>query len=336
MKKRTSLLLLILVFTLVLSACGSNSNNGSKNDSGQTVLKYSFPDGSISLPELAEDLGFLENIKLEKVATTGNGPEQIQLAATKEIDYAYAFNGAVVKAIAEGVPIKAVAGAYGTNEIVTSGLYVLDDSPIKTAKDLIGKKIGVNVLGAQAEFITVQYLKNEGLTPEEIKQVQLVVIPYQTSEQTLRSNQVDVVRIGDLVKEKALENGGIRELTNDLELLGHGFTGGSYSFTTNFIEKNPEVVKSFVDGVAKAIEWTQTSSREEVISRMENIIKNRNANESYENAQYWKSTGLPETSGSMTDDEWNLWINYLVEDGQIDSIEPSQVYTNEFNSVFNK
>ncbi|GFN32935.1 ABC transporter substrate-binding protein [Paenibacillus xylaniclasticus] len=334
MKKFKLTLLLVLALTLVLSACGKDKDSSQSNgsaDGEDKVLQYSFADGSITLPELAEDLGYLGDLKLEKVSTTGNGPEQIQLVATKQLDYAYAFNGAVVKAIAEGVDLKAVVGAYGTNELTASGLYVLEDSPIQSAKDLVGKKIGVNTLGAQAEFITVQYLRDSGLTPEEIKKVQLVAIPYTTAEQTLRSKQVDAIRIGDIVKEKALENGGLRELTNDVKMFGHGFTGGSYSFSKKYIEQNPNTVKTFVEGVAKAYEWTTTASKEEVIERMENIIKKRNPNESYENVKLWKSTGLPYEGASMTDEDWTIWIDYLVNDGQIKPLEPSEVYTNEFN-----
>ena len=40
-----------------------------------------------------------------------------------------------------------------------------EDSPIKTARDLIGKKIAVNTLGAHLEFMLREYLARNGLTP---------------------------------------------------------------------------------------------------------------------------------------------------------------------------
>lgn len=52
-----------------------------------------------------------------------------------------------------------------------------EDSPIRTARDFIGKKITVNTLGAHAEAVINTYLRKNGLSAEEIKQVQLVVVP---------------------------------------------------------------------------------------------------------------------------------------------------------------
>ena len=45
-------------------------------------------------------------------------------------------------------------GYYGSDKDSYNGFYVLEDSPIRTARDLIGKKIGVNTLGAHAEAVT--------------------------------------------------------------------------------------------------------------------------------------------------------------------------------------
>ena len=47
--------------------------------------------------------------------------------------------------------MKAVIGAYGSNELSYAALYTLDDSSLTSAKDLVGKKIGVNTLGANEE-----------------------------------------------------------------------------------------------------------------------------------------------------------------------------------------
>ena len=38
-----------------------------------------------------------------------------------------------------------------------------------TARDLIGKKIGVNAVGAHFEIVLKEYLSQQGLSEEEIK-----------------------------------------------------------------------------------------------------------------------------------------------------------------------
>ena len=71
------------------------------------------------------------DVKLEWVGNTISGPQDIQSAATGQTDFGGAFNGAIVKLVAAGAPIKAVIGYYGADDDAFNGYYVLEDSPIK-------------------------------------------------------------------------------------------------------------------------------------------------------------------------------------------------------------
>ena len=138
-------------------------------------------------------------------------------------------------------------------------------------KILIGKKIAVNTLGAHHEFVIKEYLHRAGLTAEEIKQVTLVVVPPVTTEQTLRAEQIDVAALGGVLRDKALERGGIHPLFKDMDLFGN-FSAGSYVLTDKFIKANPNASRKFVEATAKAIEWARTTPRDEVVARFEKII----------------------------------------------------------------
>ena len=212
------------------------------------------------------------------------------------------------------------------------GFYVLEESDIKTPKDLIGKKIGVNTLGAHAEFTVKQFLRDNGLTEEEIKKVELVVVPGASAEQILRAGQIDVVQLSNIGKEKALENGGIRPVFKDTDLFGE-FTAGAYFFTEKYIKENPDTVKTFVEGTAKAIEWARTTPREEVIAKLEEIVSAREGNETTENLKYWKSTGIAEDGGVIAAKEFQVWIDWLVQSGELKEgqVKQEDLYTNEYN-----
>ncbi|WP_338452971.1 ABC transporter substrate-binding protein [Niallia oryzisoli] len=337
-KKLGSFILITALAGSILAGCSNDTKTATKNTSDSKeedkVLQYSGAAGSVEIAELAEDLGYLEDIKLENTGSTSGGPEDIQLTATKQIDFGNAFTGAVIKSIAEGVKIKSVVNSYGVNEETRGGLFVLEESGIKSAKDLIGKKVGVNTLGAQAEFFLVQYLRDNGLTEKEIEQVQLVVIPTANAEQILRSKQVDAVRLSELSKDRALEKGGILELTNDLEIYGGPFGAGTYSFAEEYIKENPNTVKTFVNGVAKAVEWSKSTPREEVIARLEKIVNERNNNETTNNLKYWKSFGIESTGAVIQPEDFDVWVDYLVKDGQLKEgqVTLEDLYTNEFNS----
>jgi ABC-type nitrate/sulfonate/bicarbonate transport system substrate-binding protein len=185
-----------------------------------TTLKYQGSVGAVTLPELAADLGHLGNMKLDWVGNTISGPQDIQAATTGDTHFGGAFNGAIIKLAAAGAPIKAVIGYYGSDEVTFSGYYVLEGSPIRGPRDLIGKKAGMNTLGARAEAVLKTYLKRGGLNDDEIKQVTLVALPPVNTEQALRSGQIDVATLGGILRDKALERGGVRKLLSDFDLLG--------------------------------------------------------------------------------------------------------------------
>ncbi|MEL4024808.1 ABC transporter substrate-binding protein [Lysinibacillus endophyticus] len=333
MRKNWLFLLVISATIAILAACSSSdAANNAEADGQDKVLQYQSVPGSVYYPELAEALGYLGDIKLEKVSDQVGGPESIQLTATGEIDFGFAFNGAIIKSYAQGVKIKSVVASYGSDENTFGGYYTLEGSGIKTAKDLIGKKVGVNTLGAQNEFIIKQFLRDGGLTEEEISHVELVVIPSASAEQILRAGQVDVVSLGGIGRDRALENGGLYLLFRDIDLFGE-FTAGEYFFTEKYIKENPDTVKTFVEGVAKAIEWARTTPREEVIAKFEEIVSAREGNETTENLKYWKSTGIAEEGGVIAEKEFQVWIDWLVKSGEIKEgqVKVEDLYTNEFN-----
>jgi len=331
-----------LAGVVALAGCGNESKStasgaGTGGTEYETLeLRYQGSVGSVTYPELAEALGYLAPIKLKWIGNTISGPQDIQTAATGQSDFGGAFNGAIVKLISAGAPVKAVIGYYGVDENTYGGFYVLDDSPIKTAKDLIGKKIGVNTLGAHSEFVIKEYLRRNGLTEDEIKQVTLVVIPPVNSEQTLRQGQIDVASLGSILRDKALERGGIRPLFTDYDLFGT-FTAGSYVFTNKFIQDNPNTVRKFVEAMGQAIEWARTTPREQVIAKYKEIIEKRGRKEDATAIQYWKSTGIAGKGGYIRESEFQVWTDWLVKSGELKEgqIKPTDLYTNEFSAFQN-
>jgi len=315
-----------------LSGCGGASRADGAAET--TELRYQGSVGAVTLPELAADLGYLGNLKLEWIGNTISGPQDIQAATTGDTDFGGAFNGAIVKLAASKAPIKAVIGYYGADKDNFNGFYVLDDSPIRTAQDLVGKKIGVNTLGAHSEAITRTYLARNGLTDAEIKQVELVVVPPVNTEQSLRAHQIDVAALGGTLRDKALDHGGIRTLYSDFELLGP-FTAGSYIFRNDFLKKNPDTVRTFVTGVGKAIEWARAQPRETVIARFRAILQKRARNEDDSQLGYWRSYGVAGTGGAIRESEFSTWIDWLDRAGELGGkdVKATDIFTNEYNGA---
>jgi ABC-type nitrate/sulfonate/bicarbonate transport system substrate-binding protein len=342
-KKATLSILALIAIAAVLSACGGGGSDATADSGGgstgsssggdePTTIRYQHFPGFISPFEVAQKLGYLGNLELKPVGVVTGGPESIQAVATGQSDIGGAFPSAIIKLIAAGGPVKAVIGQFGADDQAYSGLYVPEDSSIKTAKDLIGKKIGVNTLGANSEAILHLWLKEEGLSSDEIKQVNLVVIPPVNMEEALKNNQLDGAIWGGAVREKAERDGGVREVFKDVDFLG-SYLNTCTVLSDSFIEDHPQATKEFVAGTAKAVRWMQTEPPAKVVKLGEEIAEEGGYGEEIETIKYWKSLGVPGEGGLILPNEFPLWIKYLEEEGELDAgkVTPEEAYTNEFN-----
>lgn len=101
----------------------------------KTELRYQGWAGEVTFPELAEDLGYIAPLKLKWIGSTISGLQDVQSAATGEIDFGGAFYGAIAKLAASRAPIKVVVGYYGTDKNTYNGFLVKEDSPLKGPRD---------------------------------------------------------------------------------------------------------------------------------------------------------------------------------------------------------
>jgi len=329
--------LLLLLSLLASSGCARRAEKsvaGENSSPYETLeLRYQGGSGYVSFPELAADLGYLEPIKLRWVGNTTSGPQDIQTVVTNDIEFGAAFNGSIIKLIEAKAPIVAVLGMSSVDDTTWSGFYVLDGSPIRTARDFLGKKVGMNTMGAHSEFMLREFLARGGLSKRELEQVTLVAIPPVNSEQVLRQKQVDIATLGGILRDKALERGGIHAIFRDYDLFGE-FTSASYVLRTDFIAKNPNSARKFVSATGQAIEWTRSTPREQVIERFAKIIRERKRNEDPSALKYWRAVKAKTRGGAIADREFQIWIDWLVRDGQLrpGQAKPAGYFTNELNS----
>lgn len=339
--KKISWVSFLLILVAVLTGCSGNSEKAvektstaketdSQEEYETLTLRYQGWGSRVLFAELAEELGYLAPLKLEWVGDTVSGPQDIQSVATGEIDFGQSFNGAIIQLKNRGADLKAVIGVNGTDRESYGGVFSLEGSGIKDAKDLVGKKIAVNTLGGLADFVVREYLLQSGLTAEEIDTVELVAIP--TVEQSLRSGQVDAAYFGFTNLQAALQTGGLQEVFLDYDIIGEtSYT--SVVFRESFIKENPKTVAKFVDATAKAIEWAREQPVEEVVKVFEEIVKKRNKNESFEPLKYWRSVAIGTEGGVIEDSEFQFWVDWLVKNGDLpeNSLDIKVMYTNEFN-----
>ena len=322
---------IIFILGLILTGCGTNR---AKVNPDQPVkeFRYQTSAGLVGLPELAQDLGYLGDVQLKYVGTVQGGPQDLLTLVAGDVDFAGAFNGAVVKVVAAGLDVVPVIASYGSDYKQSVGFYVLEDSPIRSARDFIGKKVAMNTFGAHHDFVLKDWLEREGLTAQEIAQVEFIMLPPITSEQALRNQQIDVAVLSSITEKRALANGGVRRIFADTDLYGE-FTAGSYSMRKDFIEQNPETTAIFVEGIAKAHHWIQTTPIDEVRTRFKRIISERGRNENFALLPYFQSYGVHAVGGVQSAQDFKPWIDLMVKDHKLKphQIDPETIYSNQYN-----
>jgi ABC-type nitrate/sulfonate/bicarbonate transport system substrate-binding protein len=247
-----------------------------------------------------------------------------------------------VNAISKGAKVKLLLPGSVTEKPEHSGLLVLEESNIHTIKDLAGKKIAVNVLGAEADFIIRTFLKQNGLS---VNKVELVVVPAENQEQVLRSRQVDAIAwttSGGTQFDRTLDHGGVRRIpgTSGFETRGNlSLLTTSEGFLEKFIREHPEEVRRYLRAVdnARHIVWEEYQKNPERVRKAYAEISEAKGGNP-ELARYYRGVRWSPDNQLIADRDIQFWIEKFTEDGLLKpaQLKPSDIYTNEFNPQYRK
>ena len=335
MKNKIQVFSAVLVIAMIaVTGCLTDGTN-TKNETRTNVvtIRYLSSSAVVEPYEFAAELGLLNGINISRVGSTTGGPEDIMSVATGSTDVGHSAWVSIINAKVRGAEIKAVAGPMGNSPEswyegtpYLSKWIVLENSSIRNAKDLKGKKIAVHTLGAHAEYVTREYLSRNNMSRDD---VQLLVMP--RHEEVLRQGLVDAVAPVGAQIDKMEAGGGVRVLFTDHDIIGNQTHCGMF-MSGKFIKENPQAVRQFVEASAKAADWAKDHPAEarELAAK---IMKNKGGNP--EIAKYWKGFGVKEHA-LLDDSDVQFWIDWLVRDGKMNEgqYKPSDFYTNEFNPFF--
>jgi ABC-type nitrate/sulfonate/bicarbonate transport system substrate-binding protein len=319
----------LLLAGVGLTGCAESAASGAK---GTDTIRYQGYQGSVNLPELAKALGFLDDVKLKYVGTVQGGPQSIAALVSNQVDYGAAFNGAIAQIASTGAPITSVISYYGSNGPVNSSLLVKDGGGVTSARDLIGKKVAVNTLGANAEAVLDTYLAKGGLSQDEIKKVTLVPLPGINEEAALREGKVEAAYLFGALKDSALSRPGLHTLVTDTDLVGP-YNGGSIVMRDQFIKANPGLTKKFVAGLAEAVDYASTHPADEVRAKVQDWLTRQGRSDDAKALALWKGLGVATKGGLIRDQDFDLWLDWLRSRGDVktDSLKASDIFTNEYN-----
>lgn len=285
-KKITAFILAALIATVSLSACGSgtatseNKTTKAEQSAASTkaeqstaaaktedTAKKEFKYGKLKIQALgggacgapsyvAFEKGFFAEEGLDVELVSGSLDELKTGLVTGEFTVT---NGDFqwFPSIQQGVDLKIIGGLHkGCIRLV-----VPPNSPIKTAKDLKGKRIGVDEIGGTPMSVTTIVLANAGLDPK--KDVTWVPFPLDQLTQAVKKGEIDAFAAWDPFGTLAQKNEGYTALSDiSTDPL---FAGKSCCFlyaSQKKIDENPERVAAIARAYQKATEWINAHPEE--------------------------------------------------------------------------
>jgi ABC-type nitrate/sulfonate/bicarbonate transport system substrate-binding protein len=158
----------------------------------QTARKVSFmqawlPDGSNMFIYAAKNKGFYKKRGIDLELSRGYGSVAAsQAVGAGKFDFGMAAVAAGVQQSAKGIDLVHMGTVHYDS---TMGIAVLADSPVKTPKDLEGRKLGSTVTSGEYPFLPL-FARNAGL---DLSKVQRVQLDAQVRNRALLSKEVDAI-----------------------------------------------------------------------------------------------------------------------------------------------
>jgi NitT/TauT family transport system substrate-binding protein len=151
------------------------------------------------------------------------------------------------------VPYVLVApgGAYSDTQ-PTAKLVVSADSAIKTANDLAGKTIAVNLLNSIDSVGVLAWIDKNG---GDSKSAKLVEMPYPTIGPAVAKGSVDGGSIDEPFLGDAISANHLRVVGLPLDAVAKKFVEGAFFCTRDYATAHPDVIRKFADAMAKAADW---------------------------------------------------------------------------------
>lgn len=199
----------------------------------------------------AKDEGIFEKhgLDIDLVLLTNQGAVVSALVAgTAQIGTPSAL--AVIQANDAGLDVVFIASSNVSPSASRSGIFVKNGSNLKTAHDLIGKRVGVPSLNTFIHVITRRWLKENGV---DYTSVNFGEVGFQQMGDVLKAGVLDAVMAIDPYYERVAEIG--YPIGNPDATLPKGTLTSVYAATRAWAEANKPTIEAFRDSLRDAIRF---------------------------------------------------------------------------------
>ncbi|GIH92361.1 ABC transporter substrate-binding protein [Planobispora siamensis] len=208
---------------------------------------------------LGKAKGFFDKQNIDLTITpVQGGAASISGAVSGQFQFAFANTTSLLTAVEQGLDVKVVTNGVASTGVPGkdfSAVLVKPDSPVKTAKDLAGKKVSVNQLKNIGDTTIRAAVRDAGGDPDGIEFVELA---FPDAPAALENGQVDAIWVVEPFVSQALSRGA-RPVTWNFAEPVEDLTVAMY-FTTG--KTDPDLVKRFTAAMNESLTYAQEHPEE--------------------------------------------------------------------------
>ncbi|MFI6034533.1 ABC transporter substrate-binding protein [Streptomyces sp. NPDC051315] len=247
-------------FLLATAACGSSDGSGSSgkdtSSGGTTTVELGLiPIVDVAPVYLGVQKGFYDKQGLKLSITTAQGGAAIVPGVVSgQFQFGFSNMTSLMVAQSNSVPVQAVANGIASTGVQGEdfgAITVKKGSPLKSAKDLEGRKVAINTLKNINETAVRASVREAGGDPDKVKFVEL---PFDQMPAALDGGQIDAAMVVEPALATVKGQGGV-EIASPLVDVAPDLTVAMYFTSTQYARRNPDVVKKFQQATAESLAY---------------------------------------------------------------------------------
>ena len=228
---------------------------------GLTKVKLTLPwlpQGSQLWPFVARERGFWRKRGLDVEIVRGFGSTAaIQTLVQRQTDVGIIAVPSIMLSAAQGVPLRSF-GIVGYD--LGMGILTLEEGPVKTLKDLEGRKLGTTPPSAEAPYVDA-FLQGSNV---DLSKVSRVALQGNVLDSSLLNKQVDAISAVATSNLPSLLSQGIKLRFFPMNSAGINTYSLGLTVTPEYASANRAVVEAWVDGMNEGIKYFMLNFEESV------------------------------------------------------------------------
>ncbi|MFT4083489.1 MAG: ABC transporter substrate-binding protein [Nocardioides sp.] len=237
-----------------LAACGSSSSSSTTSDGLTKVTVLRSTGGTFEGLYITQQQGYFEDAGLDVTIKAGasDTSQNVPSVLKGEAQFAMTDIGGLVKAVAQGLGVKAVSQIQASSSSIaqSDGLLVAKGSSITSPAQLVGKKVALPVLSGNLQMMAMTSVKESGGDPTKVN---WVALPTTSLLDSLQKGQVAAIDTFSSYYAAALAAGAKSIDKGSQVLLGD--PQALIFSSDDYLSDNASVAKKFVSALQKGFTY---------------------------------------------------------------------------------